>query len=266
MAKKTASQKARDKANQAANPNLRNDREIAKLYGAEGVNAGNALINKFAQEGSLGRVSTSVPGAEEIGLRNKNLIGAAGMSDAEKKSLATMEAGLGGYTSPEYQAQREQMQRGINSNTATSMAQLARGQARGKVYGAAATAQSGNLIRGAQNQKDNLEQDLMIKNIDEMRSRNESFGKFGAETNQAAFNRLGDATNISNDSTLSLGDKTLEREKINLGQANAEKASQVGLYTGASSTALQKAQQKMMANIQKQGIAAINGGGRSGRR
>lgn len=259
MAKKSAKERAREKAAQASNPNYRNDKQIANLYGAEGVNAGNALINKFAKDGSLGRVSTQVPGAEEIGMRNQNLLNASGASSAETLALKNMQAGLGGYTSPEYQAQREQMRRGIDSNTNTSLAQLAKNQARGKVYGAAATAQVGNLANQAQQSKDRLEQDLMIKNIDEMRSRNESFGKFGADSNQAAFGRQNEATQNYNKATMDLGQSTLDREKINLGQSNAELASQIGLYTGAGSTAMQKAQQKAMNSIQKQGIAAING-------
>jgi len=266
---KTAKQKARDKAAKANKAqmtpeqaaNMRNDREVSKLYGAEGVNAGNALINKFAKEGQLGRVSTNIAGQENIGERNQALLGAAGASAPETEALANMKAGLGGYTSPEYQAQREQMTRGINSNTATSLGQLAKNQARGKVYGAAASAQVGNLATAAQNSKDNLEQDLMIKNIDEMRSRNQAYGQFGAESNQAAFGRQSEATQNMNKGTMDLGQATLDREKINLGQANAELASQVGLYTGAGSTALQKAKDKANNRLQQKALASINGRG-----
>lgn len=269
MAKKSAKDKARDKVRNPK-PQLtpeqqaqkRNDEAVAGLYGAEGVNAGNALINKFAKEGQTGRVSTDVPGAMEIGQRNQGLLGAAGASTAETEALANMKAGLGGYTSPEYQAQREQMTRGINSNTATSLGQLAKNQARGKVYGAAASAQVGNLATAAQNSKDNLEQDLMIKNIDEMRSRNQAYGQFGAESNAAAFGRQSEATQNANKGTMDLGQATLDREKINLGQANAELASQVGLYTGAGSTALQKAKDKANNRLQQQALASIDGGGR----
>lgn len=188
---------------------------LNRLYGQEGNYAGNALINKFMQEGAMGRVSTDLGEGNDI--------------------LNRMKAGLGGYTSPEYQASREQMQRGLNSNLQTNLSQLAKGQARGRVYGAAATAQQANAMQAAQNTKDQLEQDLMVKNIDEQRSRLLDY-------NKAAGN---------------LREEELGRQKFNIGQANAELGSQIGLYTGAGATALAKAQDKAAQDIQRQGIRAM---------
>ena len=119
----------------------KNEKALGSFYGNDGANAGNALINKFLPEGALGRVSTDVPGQEAIGKRNQELMGNVGSSGAERESLNNMQKGLGGYTSPEYQAQREQQMRGMNSNLQTGMSQLAKAQARGKVYGAAGVAQ-----------------------------------------------------------------------------------------------------------------------------
>lgn len=250
-----AKESAKDRAKRRA---AKNEKNIAGLYGNEGANAGNALINKFLPEGALGRVSTDVPGAENIGKRNADLMSNVGMSGGEREALSNMQKGLGGYTSPEYQAQREQMQRGVNSNLQTGMSQLAKAQARGKVYGAAGVAQQQNLLQGAQNQKDQMEQDLNIKNIDEMRSRNAEYGQAAALMHQGEFDRAGAATKNWNQSTMDLGDRSLDREKINLGQSNAEIAGRIGLFTGAGGTALEKAKDKANQDIMKKSLGRIS--------
>lgn len=215
------------------------------------------------QPGTLGRVDTTLEGAPEQLQRQQALLDRAGSSEAEKDALARMQAGLGGYTSPEYQASREQMMRGQQSNYATSEAQLAKAQARAKVYGAAGAAQQANLAASSAQSKDQLEQDLMVKNIDEQQRRLQDYGKYGSDVQQSAFDRSNVATKAYGDTEAAMRDERFSREKINLGQANAETASQIGLYTGAGSTALAKAQNKAAQRIQEQGIAAINGSGRS---
>lgn len=186
---------------------------LEQLYGANGIAAGNELVDKYLQPGSLGRMGTEAS-ADQLAAMEK------------------MKAGLGGYTSPEYQASREQMQRGLNSNLATSLSQLAKGQARGKVYGAAATAQQGNQIRGAETDKNNLEQDLMVKNIDEQRSRLSEYG--GAANSLEAQRR--------------------DAEKTNLGQVAAEKSGTINAITGMGGQQLLKDQLAEMMKIQKAGI------------
>lgn len=233
---------------------------LGSLYGNEGYNAGNALINKFLPEGALGRVSTELPGAAGQLQRQQALMGQAGSSDAEKEAIAKMQAGLGGYTSGEYQASREQMMRGQQSNYATSQGQLAKAQARSKVYGAAGAAQMANLAASSQQSKDQLEQDLMVKNIDEQQRRLQDYGKYAGDMQASAFERGNIATKAYGDTEAGMRDEELTRQKVNLGQANAELASQIGLFTGAGGTALAKAQNKAAQKIQKQGIAAINGG------
>lgn len=233
-----------------------NDKALAGLYGAEGANAGNALINKFVQPGSLGRVSTDLAGGEQTMKRSGELLGQAGASAEEQDTIARMKAGLGGYSSPEYQASREQMMRGQQSNFATAQGQLAKAQARGKVYGAAGAAQQANLASSAQVSKDNLEQDLMVKNIDEQRSRLAEYGQYGAQTKASAFDRTRGATNDMNTTQAGLRNETLDREKINIGQANAETAAQIGLYTGAGSSALAKEGTKEANQISREGLRA----------
>ncbi len=233
-----------------------NDKALAGLYGAAGANAGNALINKFVQPGSLGRVGTDLPGAEQTMKRSGELLGQAGRSGEEADTIAKMQAGLGGYTAPQYQASREQMLRGQQSNFATAQGQLAKAQARGKVYGAAGAAQQANLASSAQTSKDNLEQDLMVKNIDEQRSRLAEYGQYGAQTKASEFDRTRGATNDMNTTQAGLRNETLEREKLNLGQANAETAAQIGLYTGAGSSAIAKEGTKEANQISREGLRA----------
>lgn len=250
--KETAKQKAARRAAKV-------EKNLGSLYGNEGVNGGNALISKFLPgDAPLGRVSTNVPGQEQIGQRNQALLNSAGTSAGERQALGNMQAGLGGYTSPQYQAQREQMTRGLNSNLQTGMSQLAKAQARGKVYGAAGVAQQQNLLMNNQNQKDQLEQDLNIKNIDEMRSRNTEYGLAAAQQNQGQFDRTGVATQNMNKDTMTLGDKTLEREQTNIGQSNAEIAAKIGLFTGAGGTSLGKAKDKANQDLMRKSIAKMN--------
>lgn len=68
-----------------------------------------------------------------------------------------------GLGSQQYQAEREQMQRGLNSQFATSTANLAKAQARGKVYGAAASAQQANNVSANTNAGVNNEQQLFLQ-------------------------------------------------------------------------------------------------------
>jgi hypothetical protein len=180
-----------------------------------------ALGQKFYGDGSLGRVSNQIPGQEEY--------------------LAQLKGGLGGYTSEQYQASREQMMKGQQSNFATAQAQLAKAQARGRVYGAAGAAQQANLSMGAQQSKDDLEQQLMVKNIDEQQNRLNNYGAQNAAAQAAV----------------------LERDKINLGQTAAERAGQAGAFTGAAGTQAVNEAQRQSSDIMNRALAALQGQGRS---
>lgn len=239
-----------------------NERALSMLYGERGVNAGNALINKFLPEGALGRVYTDV-GATPAAVDTMDRYNAlntkfAGRDDLQTDVLARMKGGLEGYTSPEYQAQREQMQRGLSSNLQTSLSQLAKSQARGKVYGAAATAQAGNMARAAQQTKDTLEQDLMVKNIDEKQRRLFDYGQYGRGLTEEEYGRQAESTKLLGDEARKVRDETLEREKINLGQSNAEIAAQIGAFTGAGSTSLSERNLEEQRKIQRRALKSLN--------
>jgi len=193
------------------------DKAIEALYGKAATEAGMALGQKFYSDGSLGQVSNQIPGQDEY--------------------LAQLKSGLGGYTAPQYQASREQMMKGQQSNYATAQSQLAKAQARGKVYGAAGAAQQANLATGNQASKDDLEQQLMVKNIDEQQNRLNNYGAANAAAQAAV----------------------LERDKINLGQVAAEKAGQAGAFTGAAGTQAISDAQKQQSDIMNKALAALQG-------
>ncbi len=188
---------------------------LGSLYGVNNVNAANEFVNRFLPANQQGSISTQLQGEDDILFRYR--------------------AGLEGYTAPEYQAQREQMARGINSNTQTSLSQLAKSQARGKVYGASATAQQGNVLRQAQLNKDNLEQDLMVKNIDEKQKR---LGAYADEQGKAR-------------------EETFTREKFNIDEANKWKNAQMAGFLGIAGLGLSKSQQAAMRSIYEKGISAV---------
>ena len=192
---------------------------VEGLYGPQGYEAGQALVDKYLQPGSLGRMETG-PSAEQ------------------NEYTAKLKAGLGGYTSPEYQAQREQMTQGLNSNYKTAANQLAKAQARGKVYGAAGAAQQANLSTGLQNSKNDLEQKLMVQNIDEMQKR---LGAYGGQVN-------------------ALQGQKMDAEKTNLGQQAAETSGIINAFTGMGGQAYAQRQQEEMNRIMRNAIAAQNRG------
>lgn len=188
---------------------------LGSLYGVNNVNAATEFVDRFLPANKQGAVDTQLQGENDI--------------------LSRYKAGLDGYTAPEYQAQREQMARGINSNTQTSLSQLAKAQARGKVYGASATAQQNNVLRQAQLNKDNLEQDLMVKNIDEKQKR---LGAYADEQGKAR-------------------EEMFTREKFNIDEANKWKNAQMAGFLGIAGLGLSKAQQAAMRSIYEKGISAV---------
>lgn len=234
------------------------DRAMSTLYGDRGVSAGKALADKFYSTGSLGTLDTNVPGADKtLGGYSDLMSKYANPSADQQMAIEKMKAGLGGYTSQEYQASREQMQRGLNSNLQTNLSNLAKSQARGKVYGAAATAQQQNQMIAAGNQKDQLEQDLMVKNIDEQRSRLSEFGNYSGQVQAQNYQMQ---SGLQNDYTKAQSDinaQQMEREKINMANRQAEIAGQIGAYTGSGALALSEEQNRAMNRINQQGIRAV---------
>lgn len=238
-----------------------NRRALEGVYSKEGVNAGNAINNIYLKPGALGRVDTALPGGDQSLKRYSGLHDQYAMRDPMQSDVVDrLKGGLEGYTSEQNQAQREQMMRGLQSNYATSSSNLARAQARGKVYGAAGAAQAANLETSTQNSKNQLDQDLMVKNIDEKQRRLTEYGQYGRQLNEEEYGRRADINKNYADEESRLRQEELDRQKINLGQANAETAAQIGAITGAGGTALAQKNAKEAQRIQREGIRAINGG------
>lgn len=234
------------------------NRAIAGLFGNEATNASNAIIGQYLPEGVLGRVDTKLQGGEEAIQQKRDLIGKYGQRDPMQTDvLNRMQGGLEGYTAPQYQAQREQMQRGMQSAYANQAGQLAKAQARGKVYGAAGVAQQANLQASNAASRNQLEQDLMVKNIDEQQRRLGEYGNYGRALTQEEYARQSDAAKGFGDEASRQRQEQLDREKTNLGQADAEVASRLGVIQGIGGLGLTKAQNKAANKLQRQATAQL---------
>lgn len=166
-------------AKQAERQRQAQQKALASLYG-QGVQAAKGYINENMQGDFLGRMQNP-------------------------------------YTAAAYQAQREQLGRGIQSNTQTSLSQLARAQARGKVYGAAAGAQQSNLIRAGEEQQGNMEQDLYLKS-------------------------LAEGQNV---------------EKFNLGQKAAEESARAGAFMGIAGLGATKESEEAMRKLYEKALKSM---------
>jgi len=178
-----------------------------KTFGADNMNAGNYVIDKFIKSGSLGRISTGqmmnpdgTPQTDAQG--NPIRIG-------ENQDVLNRYKDLSkGMSADQYQAAREQQMKGMNSGLQTQMGQLAKAQARGKVYGAAGAAQQANALQGYQNSVADIEQQNKLADINLIREGTDKYAGSLA------------------------GMQTAERQgqEFNLGQVAAEKAGQMGAY------------------------------------
>lgn len=238
-----------------------------KLFTDYGTQAGKALGNEYFGADKVQHLtdqSQGPLGSNDTLARTRALATAfgSGTPDATQTDvLARMKSGLEGYTSPEYQAQREQMQRGLNSNLATGMSQLAKAQSRGKVYGAAGAAQQANLQTNAQTSKDSLEQDLMVKNIDEQHKRLGEYGKYEQDLQTGNLKNAEEANVSAGNLEANLRGEEGKRQDYNIKQDEAANAARFNTLTGAGGMANQIEQNKASNKVSMAGVNAINGGG-----
>lgn len=138
-------------------------------------------LGRLAQyQGADGQMTYTTPEMQDALAKYKGIASqyANGGRTADVSDyLSRMKAGLGGYTSPELQAQREQAQRGIDQQMKTQLGQQRISQARGGVRGASAMAQQANLDRMRMGEQQNLEQDIFVRNADEMQRRLQAYGE-----------------------------------------------------------------------------------------
>lgn len=249
-----------------------NDEEaLNNVFGEEGLRAGRAIGNKFFAPGSLGHVDPNLsnsPYSSDSNLAQTRAMAAMyGQRDPMQGDvLNRMKSGLEGYTAPEYQAQREQMERGLNSQFATASSQLAKAQAQGKVYGAAGAAQRANLIQGTSDKKNELEQDLYIKNIDEKQKRLGEYGQYGQNLAQGEYTRESGALAAQGEEEARLRKEQMDAEKYNQAQDAAALAARFSALTGTAGMYQQQTQNKEANKISREGIDAINANGSKARR
>lgn len=202
-----------------------------------------------------------------------NSQGYAGRRSADMQSIMSrMQNGLGGYTSPEYQAMREQMARNTNQNFMTGRAQLARGQANNRLGSTQRTAQLMELSRNFGKDRAQQEQDLMVKSADESARRQAEYQNLLRGVEADEFGRVNTARGAYG-TTLS-GDQNLrfEKDKVNLDQESKDKAGQLELILGLMQqfegrrnqrrqTSLAREQMRSNENIARSANSGGGGGG-----
>lgn len=245
MAKK---KKGKNKNPQVRPPAPQNDPGVDVL----GPDAGGAkqIAESLIPTGSTGRVNTGfqtdangqvikdangnpmrVGETAEALDRLKATASTAGARTAEQQAaIANLQAGLGGYNSQQLQGQREQAQRGIDTQYKTGLSSLARAQARSGVRGASAVAQQANAERDRVAQQQNLEQDIFVKNADEMQRRAEGYqgtlqGLEGEEINRGRMANSDYINQLNNQRA-----DELSRERENLDRGAAEQGGKIDTY------------------------------------
>lgn len=197
----------------------------------------------------------------------------AGRRSGQMQSiLSKLQGGLGGYTGTEMQGMREQQARETDNAFNTGRSQLMRGQSMARTGSTQRSAQLMDLAKSFGNSRAQLEQDLLVKNADEMQRRQMDFTGVlrGAENDEAT--KVQQALG-SYETTLG-ADRAdrFERDKINLGQEAKDRAAQVGAQTGimglleARRNAARQAQlaREQMASNERSARASSGGGGGGG--
>lgn len=214
---------------------------VSGLVGAD-ANAATLLSNQLFPEGSLGRVSTGFDANGNRIFENQDILdrykGIAShyfenpLSDSEKDYTQTLKDRSKGYTTDEMQGMREQSNRASNTALSTSLAELAKTNARNGVRGAAGGRM--NEIIASQYGRNTLqnEQNLQVKNADEATKR---LGLYGEQVNTNAtnsYNRIEGSLGSYNTALTARQQDELGRQNTNLSQVAAEKAGQYGSYFG----------------------------------
>lgn len=183
------------KPNASLTPEQQKTKSINDLLGP-GVEGATALSEKLFGEGSLGRLGYM--GQEGRGITDmyKNIAQnyiSGQPTQPMQDVLSRYRDSLGGYSSPQLQAQREQAQRQIDSQYQTESSALKRAQIQSGVRGAAGTAQMMNLNRSRIGQQQQLEQDLFVKNADEQQRRLGEYSNVLGNVEQQTYGRQQDA-------------------------------------------------------------------------
>lgn len=199
---------------------------------------------------TLDRLDTS--GQETLTRTLKDLFDTAGQRSADMVEVQTlMKGGLAGLNATENQALREQAQRSMDTQYQTALRGLSMGQSRGGVRGAAATAQQGNLNKERMTQQNQMEQDLLVKNIDIQDKRRAAYSDLVAGMENQEFGRKAKAGEM-------LGTAQAELNKsdvFNVGQSNAQHSGDLSVITGLANMTQAERNKKREMELARAGLA-----------
>lgn len=241
---------------------------INKLFGQD-LGGAAALGKSVFGDGSLGRVDASRPSEvqdlinQSLGIANFYGPGGQKRSADTQDYVARLKASLEGYTAPELQAQRESMNREINSQYKGAEASLGRNIARSGIRGGVAGALYEDIANKSAHQKAQNEQDIYIKNADEKQKRLTTYGGELSGIEGTEYGRMMDTNKYAQDSIANARADEEKRTEYNLGQGAAEKAGYLATLYGGLGYGLQK---KGMKQNKKISLAAIKAAGGTGQR
>lgn len=291
MAKKvplTAAQKA---AKAEARRQKAQGQAATNVFGKNNMQAGNWVAEHFIPEGSLGRLEQNpqlqarqLEQARQISTGIQTNPDGSPMMDAqgnpvrigENQDVLNRYKDLAkGMTAEQYQAAREQQQKGLNSSLATSQAQLAKAQARGKVYGAAGAAQQANMLASADATRADLEQQNKLADINLIREGTSQYanslaGMQAAERAGQQYNaeRKTDTDKYNIENQRDTEKYNIEgNQKVgefNLGQIAAERAAQIGGFFNTVGMGQENTLANKELDLKRKALAAATGTGRRG--
>lgn len=269
--KKKKQQAAADKAQAKENASIANDfKNASDVYASSGL------------QQTLGRQDPNVPqdqldflktlsgqvdpnSANYAGKRSQEMTDQLGLMQSMQGRtqetadlLKMMQGGLAGLNAQENQALREQANRENTRAYQTALSNLQANQAKMGVRGAAAAAQMFQANKGFMQQRDQTEQDLLVKNIDIQDKRRGQYADVlgGAETREAQrrndyssaltgaekleADKLAAAQQNYNTGLQNRNDYVNSREQFNILQGNAEAAAKASGITGIANYGLNK--------------------------
>lgn len=192
----------------------------------------------FAQEmfgaGSLERMAAI--GAEELAKQiqaRQAQAATAGQRSADVQDIISRyRSGLEGYTAPELQALREQMQSGITTGEQTALRQLRGQQAAAGIQGGLAGAQAARLLQAGQQARTQAERDLFLQNIAQRQNALQGFQQAVTGAEATEFGR-GQTTQGALEQILQQqrAEET-GRQQFNIGQGQQEKFGQLATMLG----------------------------------
>jgi len=151
------------------------------------------LLN--SRKSMLDRNSQNYAGRRSTGMSNllggygRQMMKSGARSGDMSDIVSRYKSGLGGYTSQQNQGFREQAGRAMDKTYATDAARAKATRARSGVRGASATAQERNLNRDRRQDKRLFEQDLFVKNADEVQKRLGDYSDFTRDLETDEFDK-----------------------------------------------------------------------------